>query len=292
MAGLIAELLRRVPVITDGAWGTELQALGLPPGEPPDVWNLLNPNRVVAVAKAYVEAGSDVILTNTFGANRIRLGQHGLGHKVEEINCRGVELSRRAANDRAKVFASMGPTGRLLLDGSITADELRDVFAEQATAIASAGADAIVVETMSDLEEAKAAVAAAKSTGLPVVACVVFESGAEKDRTIMGVTPEQAAAELSAAGADVVGANCGTGIEAYVRVCRRLRSVTTKPIWMKPNAGLPKILNGRVVYHTKPDQFVGFARALVEAGASFIGGCCGTNPDFIRALRRLFPRSE
>lgn len=286
MSDVLSKLLAHPPVITDGAWGTELQARGLSAGEIPDVWNLTNPDHVFSVARAYVSAGSEVILTNTFSANRLRLAGHDLAGKVGEINRRGVELSRRAAGDRAKVFASMGPTGRLLIDGSVTAEELYDVFAEQARALASAGPDAVVIETMSDLEEAKIAISAVKSTGLPVVACLVFDSGAKKDRTMMGVTPEKAATELASAGADVVGANCGTGIEAYVGVCGRLRASTNKPVWMKPNAGLPKIVGGRTVYEATPERFASFAPALVAAGATFIGGCCGTNPAFVRALRR------
>jgi len=281
----MADLLARAPVITDGAWGTELQARGLPPGEIPDVWNLTNPDKVIAVARAYVEAGSQVILTNTFGANRFRLAGHSLEHKLAEINRTGVQLSREAAGSSARVFASIGPTGRLLMDGSVTEDDLRAAFSEQAEAIASASPDAIVIETMSDLGEATIAIKAAKATGLPVVACVVFDSGANKDRTMMGVTPEQAAAELSEAGADIIGANCGIGIERYVQVCQRLRAATNRPLWMKPNAGLPRLVAGRPVYDTTPEQFAGVAPALVDAGAAFVGGCCGTNPDFIRALR-------
>lgn len=281
----MADLLDHAPVITDGAWGTELHARGLAPGEIPDVWNLTNPDKVVAVARAYVEAGSQVILTNTFGANRFRLAGHSLENRVAEINRTGVQLSREAAGRSALVFASIGPTGRLLMDGSVTEDDLRVAFSEQAEAIASASPDAIVIETMSDLGEAIIAIKAAKATGLPVVACVVFDSGANKDRTMMGATPEQAATQLSEAGADVIGANCGTGIEKYVQVCHRLRAATSKPLWMKPNAGLPRLVAGRPVYDTTPEQFSGFAPALVEAGAAFVGGCCGTTPDFIRALR-------
>lgn len=289
---VLAELLAQAPVVTDGAWGTELQARGLPPGEIPDAWNLTHPEHVIAVAGAYVEAGSQVILTNTFGANRLRLSGHSLEREVAAINHRGVELSRQAAKGRARVFASIGPTGRLLMDGCTSAGELEAAYAEQAAALASAKPDALVIETMSDLDEARIALASAKSTGLPVVVCLVFDSGAEKDRTMMGTTPEQAAAELRAAGADVVGANCGVGIESYVKTCRRLRAAFGGPIWIKPNAGLPQLVGGRPVYRTTPEQFAALAPALVEAGASFIGGCCGTNPDFIRALVKRVKRTQ
>ena len=169
MHPLIQQLTARGPAITDGAWGTELQARGLGLGEFPDLWNLTNPDRVGEVAAAYVAAGSQIILTNTFGANRIRLSEQAAADRLAEINTRGVEISLKAAAGRAKVFASIGPTGKLLMNGDVTEDELRAAFAEQVKALAAAKPDALVVETMSDLEEAKLAVAAARETGLPVV---------------------------------------------------------------------------------------------------------------------------
>jgi methionine synthase I (cobalamin-dependent) len=174
----------------------------------------------------------------------------------------------------------------MLLTGEISAEILKEVFREQAQALADAGADAIVVETMSDLEEAKAALAAVKTVGLPAVVCLVFDAGREKDRTMMGATPEQVARELTDAGADVIGANCGVGIERYVPVCRRLRTATSRPIWIKANAGLPRMEGTRAVYDTTATEFASYVPALLSAGASFIGGCCGTTPDFIRAVRQ------
>jgi len=221
MHSTIAQLLARGPVVTDGAWGTQLQARGLGLGEFPDLWNLAHPEKVQEVAKAYVDAGSRVILTNTFGANRIRLAEQGAVDRLVEINTRGVEISRAAAVGRSQVFASIGPSGKILMTGDITADELRTAYSEQAKALADAGADALVVETMSDLEEALLAVSAARETGLPVVACMVFDSGKDKDRTMMGNTPEQVARALVDAGADVIGANCGQGVAGFVPICKR-----------------------------------------------------------------------
>ena len=284
MSSLIEKLVARGPVITDGAWGTELQARGLALGEFPDAWNLLHPERVTEVARAYVEAGSQVILTNTFGANRVRLADAGLADKAVELNRAGVEISRRAAAGRALVFASIGPSGKLLVNEDVSAGELRDAFLEQAEALAAAGADALVIETMCDAEEALLAVSAARTTGLPVVACMVFDSGKDRDRTMMGLTPEQAAQDLAAAGADVIGANCGQGITGFPALCRRLRAATDRPIWLKPNAGLPEMVNGRARYRATPEEFAEVAQQLISLGASFIGGCCGTRPDFIRAL--------
>ncbi len=288
-------LLASAPVVLDGAWGTELQARGLAPGECPDAWNLTHPDRVEAVARAYVEAGSQVILTNTFRANRIALTGVGLEGRTREINRAGVEISRRAARGgaaagRVHVFASIGPSGKLLVAGDVTASALREAFAEQAQALAEGGsaargADAIVIETMSDPAEAAIAVAAARATGLPVVACMAFDSGKHRDRTMMGTTIEETVPVLLDAGADVVGANCGQGIEGFVGICERLRAATARPIWIKPNAGVPVLEGERIVYRTTPAEFARFVPALVRAGASFIGGCCGTNPAFVRVLR-------
>lgn len=286
MKALLQELLASGPVVTDGAWGTQLQARGLEVGEFPDLWNLSHPEKVAEVAQAYVQAGSRVILTNTFGANRIRLSEHGAAGQVAEVNRQGVQLSRQAAGAAARVFASIGPSGKLLLSGEVSPEDLQSAFAEQAKALAEAGADALVVETMSDIEEARLAVTAARETGLPVVACIVFDSGKDKDRTMMGNTPEQAAATLSEAGADVIGANCGQGIAGFVAICRRLHAAADRPIWIKANAGLPVMVEGRAQYTTTPEEFASFVPALIQAGASFVGGCCGTRPEFISAVAR------
>ena len=283
MHELIEQLLAEAPVVTDGGWGTQLQARGLEVGACPDAWNLTEPAKVEEVAQSYVDAGSRVILTNTFGANRFILARHELDGKVAEINRAGAEISRRAAGDRAKVFASIGPSGKMLMMGEVTADELGEAFADQVQALAAAGADAIVIETMTDPAEAKLAVAAAVQTGLPVVACMTFDSGADNDRTMMGTTPEQAAEELAAAGADCIGSNCGQGIAGFVNIARRLAAATDRPIWVKANAGLPEMVDGQTVYKQTAAEFAQLVPALVEAGASFVGGCCGTTPEFIKA---------
>ena len=283
-----------LPVITDGAWGTQLQARGLKPGACPDAWNLDQPDHVKAVAQSYIAAGSQIILTNTFGANRISLRQHGLQDKVAAINQAGAALSREAAlSTGAKVFASMGPTGEMLAMGDVSEEEIEEAFREQAMALAEGGADGLVIETMADLLEAQLAVRAALTTSLPVVACMVFDTGADKDRTMMGVTPEQAVAGLKEAGATVVGANCGNGIEAFLPVIRRMADVADgTPLWAKGNAGLPELVDGKTVWRTTPQEFAHHAAALVPAGARFVGGCCGTSPAFIEALRQELARSK
>ncbi len=286
MNSLLERLLAAGPVVTDGAWGTQLQARGLGIGEFPDLWNLSNPGKVEEVARAYVDAGSQIILTNTFGANRVRLAETGRAAEAASINRAGVEISKRAAAGKAAVFASIGPSGKLLMTGETSAEELSVAFAEQAEAIVQGGADAIVVETMSDLEEAKLAIAAACITGLPVVACAVFDAGKDKDRTMMGATPELVAKVLTEAGADVIGANCGQGIAGFLPICRRLRAATDRPLWLKPNAGLPELIDGRAVYTTTPEEFVAYVTELIKLGASFVGGCCGCSPEFIKAVAR------
>jgi methionine synthase I (cobalamin-dependent) len=280
------DLAASPPVVADGAWGTELQRLGLEPGAPADLWNTTEPDRVRAVAASYVEAGSRVILTNTFRANRIALSAHGAEGRTAEINRAGVRISREAAAGAAAVFASIGPTGKLLISGDVTEAELRAAFEEQARSLAEAGADAILLETFADLTEATIALEAARATGLPVIVSFVFDSGRNGDRTMMGITTEKAAQSMEAAGASAVGANCGRGISGYIEIASRMRAATSLPIWIKPNAGIPEITDGKASYLTSPEEFAARTPDLVRAGASFVGGCCGSTPEFIAATVR------
>lgn len=285
MSSLLVELLAQRPVLLDGAWGTQLQLRGLPVGACPELWNLDHPDRVEAVARAYVEAGSRIVLTNTFGGNRYTLAQHGLADRVAEVNRAGAAISKRAAGSRAAVFGSIGPTGKMLLMGEVTEEELAETFLEQALALQDGGADGIVLETFADLAEAQAGLRAAREAGLPVAVSFAYLYGERQDRTMMGVTPAEQVAGLPEA--DILGANCGPGVEPYLEVCRQLRAATSKPLWIKPNAGLPRLVDGQAVYDMQPGPFAAQAIRLREAGADFIGGCCGTTPDFIRALRQL-----
>jgi 5-methyltetrahydrofolate--homocysteine methyltransferase len=273
-------------VITDGAWGTEFQKRGLALGQPADLWNLTRPADVEAVARAYVEAGSQVILTNTFRGNTVSLAAYGAADQAGEINRRGAELSKRAAGPGVRVFASMGPTGKVLATGEIDAQTVTDAFKIQAEALAEGGADALLFETFSDVEEARLALRAAKPTGLPIIVSFAFDSGKKRDRTMMGANPEAIGRAMVEEGADAVGANCGAGPESFPLVCRRLKEASGLPVWIKPNAGLPTLQAGRAVYTMTPDALARYLPALIEAGASFVGGCCGTSPEFIRALVR------
>ncbi|MDW8292232.1 MAG: homocysteine S-methyltransferase family protein [Anaerolineae bacterium] len=275
-------------VLLDGAWGTELIARGADPSACLDAHNLTHPELVLAIARAYVEAGSQILLTNTFGANRLALSHHGLEAQARAINHAGVALSRQAAQGRARVFGSIGPSR--MRWGSVSAAELRAAFAEQATALAEAGAEGLVLETMGDLREALIALEAAQATGLPVVACMSFHKPG--DTACDGTTPEQAARAFTEAGAYAVGANCGSGVAHHVAICRRLRSATTLPIWIKPNAGVPRLQEGCWVYPDSAVEFVAHLPLLIAAGAAFVGGCCGTSAETIAALREAALKSE
>jgi methionine synthase I (cobalamin-dependent) len=283
----IQELTATGPVLSDGAWGTQLQVRGLALGEFPDMWNLTHPEKVGELARAYVTAGSQIILTNTFGANRFRMADAGVADKVAAINEAGARISREAAGSNAYVFASMGPSGKMLINEDVTEAELAGAFSEQAQALALGGAHGLLVETMQDMDEARIAINAAKATGLPVIASMVFDSGKDKDRTMFGATPEQVTTALIEAGADVIGANCGQGIAGFVKVCARLKSAAGgHPIWIKANAGLPHMQDGNATYAMTAVEFVSYIPALISAGANFIGGCCGTTPEFIRKIHR------
>ena len=278
------EILASGTVITDGAWGTELQQRGLPLNACPDLWNLKEPDAVKAVAAAYAGAGAQVVLTNTFRANPISLAGYGMDSETYWINRTGVELSREAAGDRARVFASIGPSGKLLALGDITEADLHHAFEKQVEGLAAGSPDALLVETMSDVEEALIALRAARQTGLPVIVSFAFDTGRNRDRTMTGLTPEQAAKAAEAGGASAVGANCGNGIELFPGICKRMRAATGLPLWMKANAGLPEVVDDKAIYQTSPEDFASHLPALLDAGASFVGGCCGTSPAFVRAL--------
>ncbi|NLF30917.1 MAG: methionine synthase [Planctomycetes bacterium] len=274
-------------LVTDGAWGTQLQQRGLPAGYCPELWNAENPQAVEAVARAYVEAGSEIILTNTFGANVPVLARHGAAGRLAELAEAGVAISRRAAGSDVLVFASMGPTGRILMMEETAADELYASFAAAARAFADGGADAVVLETMTEpAESALAARAVGETTDLPVIASLTFGSGPEGIATMMGATPADVVAALEGLGVGAFGANCGVGPESYVEVIGHYRRATEAPLWVKANAGLPVVKDGRNVFPLGPDAFAAFVPALVSAGATFIGGCCGTTPAHIAAVRK------
>jgi 5-methyltetrahydrofolate--homocysteine methyltransferase len=277
-------------LMADGAWGTEIQRRGLARGKLPESWNLEAPEKVEALAGEYVAAGCDIILTNTFGANRFVLKRYNLEEKVAEINRRGAAISRKAAGAKIAVFGSMGPTGLLPSVEDVDEALMASAFREQAAVLQDAGADGLVIETMSDLAEFRLAVRAAAATGLPTCGCMTFDSGPGRVHTMMGVAVEEAARIAEEEGAAFVGANCGAGMENYLDVVKRFRAASRLPVWVKPNAGLPEIHSRTIAYAMTPDRFIGYARDLAAAGVRVIGGCCGTSPVLIAELvRRLKP---
>jgi 5-methyltetrahydrofolate--homocysteine methyltransferase len=270
--------------------GTMLQSAGLPAGACPEVWNRSHPERILAVHRQYMDAGSEVILTNTFGGSRLKLRRFGLEDRVDDLNRAGVRLARSVARPGVRVAASVGPTGELPEPyGAVSRDELVDAFAEQIGALTDEGADLIWIETMSDLAEAAAALAAARaSCRLPVVVTATFDRGIRGYRTMMGTSPEEAAGTLHAAGADYIGANCGVGSEDLVRIIRAMHAaVPSAALVAKPNAGIPGLIAGRTCYPESPAYMAAAIPSLLEAGVRIVGGCCGTTPDHIRQMARM-----
>lgn len=271
-------------LIADGATGTTLQQAGLPPGTAPERWNLENPDAIRALHRAYVEAGADLILTNTFGGSRPRLEMEGLGERVHEINRAGARLAREIAGDEVLVLGDMGPTGQLLAPlGMLTYDAAVTAFAEQAAALAEGGVDAILIETMSDLDEAKAAVEGARrTTELPILVTMSFDT---HGRTMMGVRPAQAATELWALGVDAVGANCGRTLSENLEAIRQIRAALPEATLMaKPNAGLPRMEGSESVYDVTPEIMADYASKFAALDVKIFGGCCGSTHDHIRAV--------
>lgn len=271
-------------VLTDGAWGTEFLRRGLRLGESADLWNLTRPDVVETVARGYVDVGCQVILTNTFRANPIALADHGEAHRAREINRRGAEISRLAARGKARVFGSLGPAGWGPRGGRVEPRDVIDAYRVQAEGLAEGGVDALAFETLGGIEEARLAVCAARPIGLPVVVSFTFDTNG---RTLCGEAIEDVTVALKDEPIDAIGANCGTGPDAFLGVCERLRATTALRIWMKPNAGLPTIQGGEASYPTGPAEFAATMSAIHRAGATFLGGCCGTDPAFIREIREI-----
>ncbi len=274
-------------LVSDGAWGTFLQEKGLVPGECPELWNLERPDEVFAIAKSYVDAGSDMIETNSFGANAFKLKSYGLATKVTEINKAASQISRKAAGSNRHVLGSIGPTGKIIMMGDVTFEEMYDAYCEQAVALFQGGADALVIETMSDIDEAIAAVKACKeNTGAEVICTMTFDKTAEDAyHTMMGITPARMTEALIEAGADVIGANCGNGIQNMIGIVKEIRTVDKSvPILIHANAGAPVYLDGVTVFPESPQQMAEYIDLIIKAGANIIGGCCGTTPEHIRVI--------
>jgi len=277
-------------LISDGALGTMLQEQGLHPGECPEAWCLTHPDVIARIAKAYLDAGAEIVSTNSFGANAFKLGRYGLGNKVSEFNLAAAALVRDAVGDEAYVAGSVGPTGHILQEegGEITEGQLYEAYREQVRALVDGGVDIILIETMSSLIEAVIAIKATKaSTNLTVACTFTFLSGPKGFRTMMGVKPERAAQESTAAGADIVGANCSSGMEGMIEIAKQMRDACPNtPLLIQPNAGMPTLENERTVYRETPESMALRLPALVQVGANIVGGCCGTTPKHITAMAK------
>jgi 5-methyltetrahydrofolate--homocysteine methyltransferase len=277
-------------LVADGATGTNLQKAGLKPGMPPEAWVMEQPEKILALEKAFVAAGSDVILTCTFGGTRLRLKDTPYGLRVAEVNHRAVELARQAAVSGLRqvlVAGSMGPVGGLIKPyGPLTVDEVTAAYAEQADALTEAGVDFLVIETQFSLEEAKAALAAARQAGdLPVVVSFSYDRGT---RTMMGVTSTQVVQIFRPLGVAAIGANCGKTLENMETLVKEYAAAAPGfPLWVKPNAGLPVMdADNNAVFIITPEQMGEFARKFVAAGARVVGGCCGSTPEHVAAIAK------
>ena len=283
---LLERLARGDLLIGDGATGTFLQAHGLEPGGCPEELNASNPDLVKSLASQGFDAGADFVLTNSFGGSRFMQQKYGYGDRVREFARLAAEHAKSVAPDYGYVLGSVGPTGEFLEPlGEVSEAEMYDAFAEQVTALKEGGADAILVETMIAVDEAALAVRAAKNeAGLPAIATMTFDRGPRGFFTMMGVKPPEAAAQLLEAGADVVGSNCGNGIEAMIEVAREMRHATKGYLMINSNAGIPSIRKGQIVYPEEPGWMAERFVKLADMGINLIGGCCGTTPAHVRAL--------
>lgn len=287
MGKIIDKLESGKVLVSDGGWGTLLQEMGLKPGECPEEWNLTHADEVLEIARSYIDAGADLIETNSFGGTRFKLEKFGLSGKVFELNKIAAMISRKAAGSRF-VLGSVGPTGKILMIGDVTEEALYEAFREQVIGLEAGGADAIMIETMSDLDEACIAIRAAReNSALEVFCTLTFEKTVTGEfRTMMGISPADMVEPIIAAGAEMIGANCGNGIAGMVDIVREIRRVNAEiPILVHANAGMPVYQDGETVFPEKPEEMAAMVPEIIAAGANVIGGCCGTTPGHIRKLR-------
>jgi 5-methyltetrahydrofolate--homocysteine methyltransferase len=288
MGKILDRIKKGKVLVSDGAWGTFLQQKGLQPGECPEAWNFSRPDDVLDIARSYIEAGADMIETNSFGGTRFKLERHGLAGKVFEVNKAAAEISRKAAGDKF-VIGSVGPTGKILMMGDVTEEELYEAFREQALGLEAGGADAVMIETMSDLDEARLAIRAAKEhTSLELFCTMTFEKMLTGEfRSMMGVSPTEMVQALKDAGAELVGANCGNGIAGMVGIVEEIRKADPLvPVLVHANAGMPVYRDGDTFFPESPEEMAALVKEIIKAGANVVGGCCGTTPEHIRLVRR------
>ena len=277
-------------LVSDGAWGTFLQQQGLKPGECPEEWCLTNRQAVLNVAKSYVDAGADMIETNSFGGSCYKLEHFELADQTSQINESAANISREAAGDDKWVIASVGPTGKMVMMGDVTESDLYEAFSVQTKALEKGGADAICIETMFAIDEITQAIKAAKeNTNCEIMATFTFELTKKGEfRSMMGTSPSEFAHAVIAAGADIIGTNCGNGSERMVEIIKEIRQAAPDiPILVHSNAGLPKYIDGADIFPESPDEMASFVPVLIKAGANIIGGCCGSTPEHITRIKEV-----
>ena len=287
MRDLLKSITTGQVLVSDGAWGTFLHEKGLLPGECPEYWNITRPDDVYDIAISYIRAGADIIETNSFGGNRFKLNQYGLDDRTAEINHAAASISRKAAGEEKFVLGSVGPTGKILMMGDVTETGLYEAFGEQAKALEEGGADGIIVETMSDLDEARIAVKAAReNTSCTVICTMTFERTVHGTfRTMMGVAPADIPDVLIDAGADILGSNCGNGTKDMIDILREFRETVPEfPLMIQGNAGMPKYIEGKTVFNETPQETASYIPSLLQNKVNIVGGCCGTTPEHIRQI--------
>lgn len=288
MGKLVEKLIQKKVLLGDGAWGTLLMESGLQAGECPESWNLYYPEKVFAVAAHYIDAGSDLIETNSFGGSRFKLKHYGLEDKTRAINVEAARISRQAAGTDHIVLGSVGPTGKILMMEDVSRDEMYEAFREQVMALEEGGADALIIETMSDMDEALlAAKAARENTRCDVIVSFTYNRSGDDFHTMMGVTPQQMSAAFSAEGFSFAGSNCGNGMHDMVELAKQFTITNGYPPFMiQANAGKPIYRDGKTVFSESPSEMNTQIIDLLTLGVSIIGGCCGTTPDHIREFRK------
>jgi len=292
MGKIIDQIKAGKVLVSDGAWGTFLQQKGMKPGECPEEWNLTHPNEVFDIAKSYIEAGADMIETNSFGGTKFKLEKYGFGDKVFELNKAAAEISRNAAGDKF-VLGSVGPTGIILMMGEVSEEEVYEAFKTQVQGLEAGGVDAIMIETMTDLDEARLAIRAAKeNTECEVFYTMTFDKTVDGEfRSMMGISPSDMVNTLIGAGAEMIGANCGNGIADMIGIVEEIRKANTEvPILIHANAGIPIYRNGETIFPETPAEMSGLVPKIIAAGANVIGGCCGTTPKHICRVREIVDR--
>jgi len=290
---ILEELKQNKILLSDGAWGTLLQEKGMLPGECPELWNITHRKEVGDIAASYVQAGSDIIETNSFGGSVFKLSQYGLGERVKEINMAAAAISREVAGKDKHVAGSIGPSGKMLLMGDVTEDELYNAFGEQAAALEAGGADIIIIETMSAVDEASLAVRAARDkTKCTVIVTMTFSESLNGEyHTMMGVSPEEMVISMKEAGAHIIGSNCGNGIKDMVGIVNAIRAVDKSiPVMIQANAGVPEFVEGKTLFRESPEMMASFIPDILNAGANIVGGCCGTTPEHIRLMGRMLKK--